>query len=591
MVDLIREAPFGQLLRLISGNRVMRYPEEVKGFELPTQYTMSADPADETPALASRQYSNESADAPRTPDKLTQNDKETLDEVSMTRTKSRQYTAPFSVDRATVEEGLDLQRTKTIPIVPQRTSDGIILVDWYTTDDPANPHNWSSGKRGFITFLICAYTWVVYTGSSIYAPSESGVIEAFGVSPTLAALPLALYVLAYGVGPLLWAPLCEIPTVGRNPVYILTYLLFFVISFPTAVVNNFGALLALRFLQGFFGSPALANGGATFSDMYSLLYVPYQLSWWVFAAWGGPALGPLMAGFTVPAEDWHWSLWEIVWMAAPMMILLLLVMPETSSSNILLRRARRLRALTGHAHLQSQSEIEQRQLKASKILISALIKPVEITIKDPAIFFVNMYTALFYGIYYTFFEVFPLVFPTSYGFNLGEVGLAFLSCQVGAGLGLLIYFAYLYYYMIPDNLKNGLRQQEHRLVPAIFGSFLIPTGLFIFGWAARPSVHWIVPLIGVVIFVLGTFLILQSIFVYLPLSYPKYAASLFAGNDLTRSSMACGSILYARPLFLNLGIAEGITLLAGLSIAGIIGTVALYFVGSKLRAKSSFAES
>jgi DHA1 family multidrug resistance protein-like MFS transporter len=590
MADLIREAPFGQFLRFISGRKILKYPEEVEGFELPVQYTLPAEAANDTKGLTPRQNSTKSTSPSESPDEPTKEDKETLDGESMTRTKSRQYTDPFSADRAAVEADLELQRTKTIPIIPQRTSEGIILVDWYTTDDPANPHNWSSAKRGFVTFLICAYTWVVYTGSSIYAPSESGVMEAFGVSPALAALPLALYVLAYGVGPLLWAPLCEIPIVGRNLVYVLTFFLFFVVSFPTAVVNDFSSLLALRFLQGFFGSPALANGGATFSDMYSLLYVPYQLSWWVFAAWGGPALGPLMAGFAVSAKDWHWSLWEIVWMAAPMMVLLVLVMPETSASNILLRRAKRLRALTGDARLQSQSEIEQRQLRASEILVSALIKPIEITIKDPAIFFVNMYTALFYGIYYTFFEVFPLIFPSSYGFNLGEVGLAFLSCQVGAGLGLLIYFAYLHWYMIPDNLKNGLRQQEHRLVPAILGSSLIPIGLFIFGWTARANIHWIVPLIGVVIFVLGTFLVLQSIFVYLPLSYPKYAASLFAGNDLTRSSMACGSILYARPLFLNVGIAEGVTLLAGLSIIGIIGTVTLYFIGAKLRAKSSFAE-
>ncbi|KAK5118541.1 hypothetical protein LTR85_008006 [Meristemomyces frigidus] len=349
-------------------------------------------------------------------------------------------------------------------------------------------------------------------------------------------------------------------------------------------------MTTLRFFQGFFGSPALANGGATFSDIYSLLYVPYQLSWWVFAAWGGPALGPLMAGFAVPAKNWHWSLWEIAWMAAPMLVILLLLMPETSASTILLRRARRLRKLTGKSRLQSQSEIDQRQLSASGILVDALIKPIEITLKDPAVMFVNIYTALFYGIYYTFFEVFPLIFPSRYGFNLGETGLAFLSCQVGAALGVTIYFSYLYWYMIPDNLRNGLRQQEHRLVPAIFGSFLISTGLFLFGWTARASIHWIVPLIGVVIFVLGTFLVLHSIFVYLPLSYPKYAASLFAGNDLTRSSVACGSILFARPLFLNVGIAEGVTLLGGLSVVGILGTGAIYHYGAQLRARSKFAQ-
>ncbi|KAF4628229.1 hypothetical protein G7Y89_g9922 [Cudoniella acicularis] len=33
-----------------------------------------------------------------------------------------------------------------------------------------------------------------------------------------------------------------------------------------------------------------------------------------------------------------------------------------------------------------------------------MIKPIEITVKDPAIFFVNIYTSLVYSIYYSFFE-------------------------------------------------------------------------------------------------------------------------------------------------------------------------------------------
>ena len=256
----------------------------------------------------------------------------------------------------------------------------------------------------FATFAMCAYTWVVYTGSSIYGASEGWVMERFTVNPTEAVLPLSLYVLAYGVGPLLFAPLSEIPVIGQNPVYYLSFILFFALSFPTAVVDNFAGLLVLRFLQGFFGSPALANAGATFSDIYSLLYLPFPLSWWVFSAWGGPALGPLMAGFAVSANNWRWSLWEIVWMAVPMLVVLLVLMAETSTPNILLRRAQRLRKLTGDNRLPAQSEIDQRHPTVSGILVDALIKPIEITIKDPAIFFVNMYTALFYGIYYTFFR-------------------------------------------------------------------------------------------------------------------------------------------------------------------------------------------
>lgn len=309
MKDLIREAPLGQVIRFLSRNRFFQYPEEHPDFKIPstwaaqlngeknqivnshdsTSLTLSFTPPEQQPAIIGD-----------------------IEGLAIHNTLSRHATTPYSVERFQAEQQLAISRTKTIPIVPERTSDGIVLVDWYTTDDPANPQNWSSWKRGFVTFLICAYTWVVYTGSSIYAPSEGGVMEHFGVSATSAALPLALYVLAYGVGPLIFAPLSEIPIIGRNPVYILTFIVFFVLSFPTAVVDSFGGLLALRFFQGFFGSPALANGGATFSDMYSLLYVPYQLSWWVFSAWGGPALGPLMAGFAVSAKGWRWSLWYVV---------------------------------------------------------------------------------------------------------------------------------------------------------------------------------------------------------------------------------------------------------------------------------------
>jgi len=122
-------------------------------------------------------------------------------------------------------------------------------------------------------------------------------------------------------------------------------------------------------------------------------------------------------------------------------------------------------------------------------------------------------------------------------------------------------------------------------------SFRLPVGLFLFAWTASSNIHWIVPLIGVFIFVVGEYWLMQSFFIYLPFSYPKYAASLFAGNSVCRSLSAAASILYARPLFLNLGVHKGVTVLGGLSVAGIIGTVGIYMFGKKLRARSTFAQS
>jgi len=103
-------------------------------------------------------------------------------------------------------------------------------------------------------------------------------------------------------------------------------------------------------------------------------------------------------------------------------------MPETSGPTILLRRARRLRKLTGDPRLQSQSEIDQRNMQTSTILFSVLIRPMEIMLKDPSVLFVNLYTGYFYGVFYTFFEVIPLVFPPFfppfYGFNSRISGLS-----------------------------------------------------------------------------------------------------------------------------------------------------------------------
>lgn len=82
---------------------------------------------------------------------------------------------------------------------------------------------------------------------------------------------------------------------------------------------------------------------------------------------------------------------------------------------------------------------------------------------------------------------------------------------------------------------------------------------------------------------------MQSVFIYLTFAYSKYAASPFAGNITWRSCTAGGGLVFARPLFINLGVDKGVTLPGGLSIAGIFGTMAIYVFGKKLRARSKFA--
>lgn len=197
-------------------------------------------------------------------------------------------------------------------------------------------------------------------------------------------------------------------------------------------------------------------------------------------------MGPIVAGYSVPVKNWRWSSWELLWLSAPIFLLLFFLLPETSSDNILLRRAARLRTITGNHNLRSQSEINMQRMSGKEIAFDALIKPWEMNILDPAILFTTFYAALCYAIFYSFFEVFPLVFPDIYGFSPGESGLAFLAVPVGVTSTALISLLHYHFWVEPGLIINGSPDPEVWLRPGLIGNFLVPIGLFVFGASKVP---------------------------------------------------------------------------------------------------------
>jgi len=91
----------------------------------------------------------------------------------------------------------------------------------------------------------------------------------------------------------------RIPSIGRNIIYIATFTIYVILCVPEALVDNFAGLMVIRFLLGFFGSPCLATGAATFQDMvcscffsivslanilqYPMTKMPYLLAFWAGA--------------------------------------------------------------------------------------------------------------------------------------------------------------------------------------------------------------------------------------------------------------------------------------------------------------------
>ncbi|PNS14676.1 hypothetical protein CAC42_1698 [Sphaceloma murrayae] len=593
MYETVRDAPFGQFVRWATRNKYFKYEEELEDFQLPWEVAIANGESTVDAAHVIDELASNSSAESITRIK-TETDLPRLPEAHLARTISREATIPYSQQRFDVERQLSLERPKSNVIVPTKTAEGVTLVDWYSTDDQANPQNWSSGKKAWAAFVLFLYTLVVYATSAIYVTAQDQVMKKFGLNYAQGSTILSLYVIGYGFGPLLFSPLSEVPLFGRNIPYVTTFALFVILSIPTALVDNYPGLLVLRFLAGFMGSPALATGGATIQDMYSLIKLPYGLTAWVAAAFCAPAIGPLLSGFAVPVLGWRWAFWEVLIMSGPVWLLWFFTMPETSSDNILLRRAQRLRSLamstSNPQTFSSASEIASKNQSLTQTVSIALLVPFKITLLDPAVLFTNVYTSLIYSTYYSFFEAFPLAYMGIYGFNIGELSIVYTATIIpGALLGIATYLAYQYFYLEPDMRRRGPREQEHRLVPATISVWLLPMSLFWFGWTVKEGTHWAISIVGLVFFGWGAFVLFQCIFMYLPLTYPRYAASLFAMNDAFRSAVAAGSIIYAHPMYVNLGIGRGVSILAGLMVGGGLGVVALYFFGRSLRERSKFA--
>jgi DHA1 family multidrug resistance protein-like MFS transporter len=149
MADLIRESPIGQVIRFVTRDKYLRYPEEIAGFQIPWEGVATASVERKLTDLSDgSNHERDEKDGERDVDKDLEAEglaQKTTARSSLgtrlgitatiSRTKSREQTLPYSAERFQTELQEEAERQQSAVIVPQKTSDGITLVDWYTTDE------------------------------------------------------------------------------------------------------------------------------------------------------------------------------------------------------------------------------------------------------------------------------------------------------------------------------------------------------------------------------------------------------------------------------------------------------------------------
>lgn len=113
-----------------------------------------------------------------------------------------------------VEHDLEKATTQASTSKHEPATRIVTAVDWTGPDDPENPLIWPLWKKAYQTIAIGSLAFSVTAGSSLITPSTPEIAEHFGVSRVVAILPLTLYVIGLGFGPVIAAPISE--TYGRE---------------------------------------------------------------------------------------------------------------------------------------------------------------------------------------------------------------------------------------------------------------------------------------------------------------------------------------------------------------------------------------
>lgn len=530
-MDTFRDTFIGQTLRLLFGQRLLKYPDEInpkpyrstiiKEASLTrsntnAEWTLSRNPniVDSTrPVIDHRTTSGRAV--PRTHIAS----QEEQENIADPRGPSGNSPSNSGVNPdAIAASDIDMSKIET-----QKTLGDTSIVTWLD-DDPLNPQNWSFVKKCWATSQICFLTFTIYIGSAIYTAGTEGVQEHFNVSQTVAVLGLTLFVLGYGTGPMFLCGFAEAPPIGRTPVYILSVLAFTLFNLGVLWAKNIGMLLAFRFITGFVGSPVLATGGSSLADIWSEKKRMYAIGVWGIFAVGGPVLGPLIGGFAAEFKGWQWPILELIWLNAFCTLLLAFCLPETSAATILYKRAKRLRKALADTTLESEAEIEAKGISKATLVKGMLVLPFQLSFQEPILFFTNLYLGLVYAILYCWFEAFPLTFIGVYGWSLGVSGLAYIGLLVGAVVSIAGYAIWLRL-STEKAMDNGTMTPEKRLPAACVGSLFLPICMFYFGWTAKESVHWINPIVASSFFSIGACLLFNSILNYQADAYPRQVSS------------------------------------------------------------------
>lgn len=260
----------------------------------------------------------------------------------------------------------------------------------------------------------------------------------------------------------------------------------------------------------------------TITDIFSASERGNAMGFFFLGPLIGPVLGPLAGGYinqckhhcvlwyiyklawikTSKVLGWRMIFWILTAMGGAVLILIVMFLPETSRKHIKKSKEQQANQATNSAGsvkseatlITSDKGVEKAKGAHVESFHVGLIRPLKFLMK-PVVILSSLPYAFAFGFMYFMIATLPHQLEYKYGFNTGQIGLAYLANGIGNAMGAVFggqYSDWLVSRLIKKS-PDGRKTPEMRIGAMWVGVILIPIGDLVYGWCIQAhTTVWLV---------------------------------------------------------------------------------------------------
>ncbi|KAK6517180.1 hypothetical protein TWF506_007055 [Arthrobotrys conoides] len=445
------------------------------------------------------------------------------------------------------------------------------IKDTYVTDKAYSV--FTLAQKKWIVILLTLSAFFSPFSSTVYLPALLPVQQELGITTTQVNLSLTTYLIFQAIAPTISGELSD--TLGRRPVYLITFVVYVAACAGLAVQNSLPALLILRMLQSSGSSGTVAIAFGTLADFTTPAERGSYMGFMNSFPLSSPALGPVIGGAIAEAAGWRWIFWFLVIFASLTLALLFLAFPETNRKVVgdgSIRPPALNRAVLEKFVSPKDSwtrRTEDGSIRKKRTIRDMIPNPFRSVLiifnKDVSVILLVM--SIFYASFYAVMASLPKLFSEMYGYNELRVGLSYLAFGTGGilssiGTGKIIdrdFQSVAKKAGIQVNRKKLDDMSKFPLEEARLKSIWYAMGLCIaatisYGWALSRKPHVAVPLVLQFIIGASNVSVISIISVFLVDLYPTTPATATASGNLCRCMFGAVSTSVIEVMITKLGV-------------------------------------